>query len=276
MDYLMAKTKGRGTGDFIVMTSESPFFQTPKVANSLAYNDEYKLQDNEWFVLDFFSRKNYCWELLKKPFDASAYSNLPRDYYPTISYMYVVQDGTFFFQKITNCKVLQKKVVSFSLNNEPECINMAYAIIIDMIPDAMYVVPEDKLYFRKLSDVTNIFVGIDELYKEATDEETSSFLNIEILNVCTDLTADKVKTANRRRIKAAMDRYNNFSVSQKVNLIEYLKKYNTKLRYDEGMNKFMVSSDAELTDLLNGINQRYYTAEIDGEQRLANSVTILQ
>lgn len=34
-------------------------------------------------------------------------------------------------------------------------------------------------------------------------------------------------------------------------------------------------SEKELTELLNGMNQRYYTTEIDGEKRIANSVTVV-
>lgn len=38
---------------------------------------------------------------------------------------------------------------------------------------------------------------------------------------------------------------------------------------------FNINSEKELTELLNGMNQRYYTTEIDGEKRIANSVTVV-
>lgn len=34
-------------------------------------------------------------------------------------------------------------------------------------------------------------------------------------------------------------------------------------------------SEKELTELLNGMNERYYITEIDGEKRIANSVTVV-
>lgn len=34
-------------------------------------------------------------------------------------------------------------------------------------------------------------------------------------------------------------------------------------------------SEKELTELLNGMNERYYTTEIDGEKRIANFVTVV-
>ena len=36
-----------------------------------------------------------------------------------------------------------------------------------------------------------------------------------------------------------------------------------------------INDENNLTDLLNVLNQRYYTTEIDDEKRLANSVTKL-
>ena len=275
MTYLMTKTKGKNSTDFIIMASEADIYQQPNIVNSLAYNDEYKLQEGEWFVLGNFSQKGYCWDLLKKPFDATAYSNLPRDNYPNINYLYSVQDDIFYFQKITKTKILQKKMLSFKINQEPTCLTPGFVIVINETPDAIYNRNEDKLYFRRLSDITNIFVGIEELYREATDTETTEFLELDILDVNVDFTADKVKTANRKRIKAAMEKYRNFTDDQKSKLHTYLQNYNTNLPYDPNTDKFKISSEKELTELLYGINQRYYTTEIDGEKRLASSVIAL-
>ena len=112
MNYLMTKTRGRGSVDFIIMTSHVGFYQQPVISNTLSYNDEYKLQDEEWFVLENFSQKGYCWDLLRNPFDATAYSNLPRNSYPNINYLYAVQERLYYFQKITKGKVLQKRLLS--------------------------------------------------------------------------------------------------------------------------------------------------------------------
>ena len=110
-------------------------------------------------------------------------------------------------------------------------IHYQQLIIINYIPDAVYDCAEDKLYFQRLSDITNVFVGIDELYREATEDETTTFLTLDIINLCQGFTADKVKTANRKRIKAAMDKYNNFSEIQKQKLPNYLRLYNADLTF---------------------------------------------
>lgn len=132
------------------------------------------------------------------------------------------------------------------------------------------------LYFRCLSDITNIFKGIDELFREATNQETQDFLNLDLVNAANNFGVDQVKTANRRRIKAAMEKYNGFSDEQKDLLPEYIQEYCPNLAYDQNTKQYTVSTEDELTNLLNGINQRFYTTSIDGEKRLANSVTSIQ
>ena len=92
-----------------------------------------------------------------------------------------------------------------------------------------------------------------------------------MINVADGFTKDDVKTANRRRIKEATERYHSFSPEQKAKIPSYISKYCPHI-YDEAAGKFNVNDENNLTDLLNVLNQRYYTTEIDDEKRLANSV----
>ena len=169
--------------------------------------------------------------------------------------------------------VLRKKLVNLSLNNEPQLLNIDYTLVINEVADAYYNKTDDVLYFKRLSAITTIFEGIYELYNESTDAETDSFLKLDILNVANSYSVNDVKTANRRRIKAAMEKYANFSDEQKMQLPSYLQEYVHEVVFQDG--KFNISTEKELTILLNCFNQRYYTTEIDGEKRLANSVTTI-
>ena len=42
-----------------------------------------------------------------------------------------------------------------------------------------------------------------------------------------------------------------------------------------GLPNWISYSEKELTELLNDMNERYYTTEIDGEKRIANFVTVV-
>ena len=96
-----------------------------------------------------------------------------------------------------------------------------------------------------------------------------------MVNLGADFGTDKVKIPNRRKIKEALIRYNSFSDEKKQLLPTYVSKYCPTL-FDEETQKFNINSEKELTELLNGMNQRYYTTEIDEEKRLANSVTVVE
>lgn len=277
MNYLLAKTEGARTPVYNVLSQEREIYSLPDLDNTHAYDDEYKLEDGQWFVVEDFNQKDYCPDLLCSPFDPTAYGVLPRDHYPKLDYVLAVQTDNhlFCFQKITSSKVLQKRMLSFSMNEAPTLLDAGYLIVLNQVPDAIYDAATQRLYFRNLSAITKIFKGIDELYREATDEETQAFMKMELLQVAPDYTIDKVKKANRQRIKAAMEKYNAFTPEQRQAIPPYLHTYCPALPIDEATGKFQISNEKELTELLNGLNQRYYTTEIDKEKRLANSVTRL-
>ena len=52
MDYLLAKIRGRGAGFSMVLSGETVFDNIPDFSNARAYDDDYKLHDGEWFVVN--------------------------------------------------------------------------------------------------------------------------------------------------------------------------------------------------------------------------------
>ena len=290
MDYLLAKIKGRNGGLSMVLSGETIFDSIPDFSNARAYDDDYKLQDGEWFVVDGFSTKKYCLDVLKNTFDATAYSNLTKQLYKKIAFVISVQENEhgdliYIFQNVTSSLLLSKqKFISFGPINiaidgvantdQASLVNNENILVLKDIPDCYYVKVEDKLYFRNLSCITSIFEGINELYNEATDEEVQTLFDMEMVDLGADFGVNKVKIPNRRKIKEALAKYNSFSDERKQKLPSYLSKYCPTL-FDEITRRFKINSEKELTELLNGMNQRYYTTEIDEEKRLANSITVV-
>lgn len=270
MDFLFAKIRGR-RGPFCKVISDKTIYDNiPDFANSRIYNDEVKLQDNEWFVVEGFTTKAYAPQIVKDAFNAAAWSQIVRENYAKIDYLVSVQNdhNLFLFQNITTSSVLKRQ--SFvSMDDQPSLLNKNHLVVIHEKPDAYYVKDVDKLYFKRLSAITTIFSGINELYNEATDAEVESTLQLDILNVNAEFTKDKVKTANRRKIREAMDAYNNFSEPQKQTLPSYFQKYCPNLFANDKVN---IDDEKSLTLFLNGINQRFYTTEISNQQRVALAV----
>ena len=270
MDFLFAKIRGRG-GTFCKVVSDATVYPNiPDFANSRDYNDEVKIADNEWFALEGFSAKTYAPSIVKNAFNAAAWSQIARESYEKIDYLLSVQgnNNLFLFQNITTSAVFKRQ--SFiSMDDQPSLLNKDHLVIIHDTPDAYYIKDADKLYFKRLSAITSIFPGINELYNEATDDDVEKTLQLDILNVSADFTKDKVKTANRRKIREAMDAYEHFSDEQKQALPAYFSKYCPNIFAGGKVN---VNDEKTLTLFLNGLNQRFYTTEISQQQRVALSV----
>lgn len=146
-------------------------------------------------------------------------------------------------------------------------------IVINQVPDAIYVKDDDTLYFKRLTSITTIFSGIYELYKEATQQETETFLQNNFINLDEDFTADSVKKANRKRIAMAEETLKKFKPKEKKLIFSYIREYCEDLVFDENGENFSISNEDDLKKLLYGIEQRYYTTKIGNEKRLANSIT---
>ena len=273
MNHLLAKTKGRN-GSFFKVISDEQIFEIPDdISNSVDYNADYKLEDDEWFVIKDFSEKEFCIDFLTKRFVSTEYNQIALNDYSKIEFLCSYQTGIYYFQKLATTQLIRKKW--FSLSDAPTLMENEPIIVINNFADAIYKKDEDNLYFKKLTSVTSIFKGIEELYKEATQEETESFLENDFIKLDDNYSADKVKTANRKRIAMAMETLNRFSSEEKHSIFVYIKDYCEDLNFDENDSNFTITNEDDLKKLLYGIEQRYYTTPLGNERRLANSIITL-
>lgn len=273
MNHLIAKTKGRTCGYFKVISDVEIFLLPDNLHNLIPYETTYILEDDEWFAIDNFSAKDYCIDFLSTRFISTDYNQISTENYNNIEFICSYQTDAYCFQKISDSQIIRKKY--FTLSNTPLLIEDEPIVIINNIPDAIYKKNEDVLYFKKLITISSIFKGIDTLYKEATQLETESFLQNDFIQLDNEFNANKVKTANRKRITMAMDTLNTFSATDRQSIFGYVKGYCEDLHYDEDNSHFIITSENELKKLLFGIEQRYYTTMLGGEKRLANSIMIL-
>ena len=270
MNHLLAKTKGRN-GDFFKVISNRQIFDMPDdLNNAVEYNSDYKLEDDEWFAVTEFSEKEYCIDFLTTRFISTDYNQLARAEYTNVEYLVAYQTGVYCFQKLSSSQIIRKKY--FSISDQPDLVDSPI-IVINQVPDAIYVKDDDTLYFKRLPAITTIFKGIYELYKEATQEETEEFLQNDFINLDESFTADSVKKANRKRIAMAHETLKKFKPKEKKQIFSYIREYCADLEFDENDENFSISNEEDLKKLLYGIEQRYYTTRIGNEKRLANSIT---
>jgi hypothetical protein len=271
MNHLIAQTKGKNSGLYKVISNKSIFDLPDDLDNPKAYNSDYNLEEDEWFHIPSFSTTDYCIEFLKKTFIATEYDQIKTSEFDKIQFLCAYQSGVYYFQKLSSTQLIQKKW--FTLSTAPVLEENKAIIVINDFPDAVYVKSEDILYFKRLPAIFGIFKGITELYKEATQQETETFLKNSFIKLEDDYNADKVKTANRKRIALAMETFKKFTPKEKKSVSAYIKDYCQNLSYDEKKSNFTIKSEDDLKHLLWGIEQRYYTTPISNEKRVANSVS---
>jgi hypothetical protein len=273
MDMVIAKVKGRGKKQFFKLMSDQSLYQplALDLSSCVPYNPDHNLDEDAWFRIEGFSQLDFCIDLLKKPFDSKDYDDMTKEQFPNIAYLFSVQDGNFYFQKVTPGLFIKRKTLIFG---EVAKLEQGRArLVINELPDAVYFKQANTLVFRNLATISSIFKGIDELYKEATQEEVEKFLAKPFIETSNDYDAAKVSKSNRKRIGLAMTTLSKMSEDDRISMVSYIEDYvKDKLTFDQQKQSFEISTDDQLKNLLYGIEQRFYTTPFSKERRLANSV----
>lgn len=274
MDQILAKVKGLRKNPYFKLVSDRSLFDEIAVNldTCIPYNPDHNLDEDAWFKIEEFGQKDFCIEPLKKDFDSKDYDNLVKNNFSKIAYLFSVQGDDFYFQKITPSLFVKRKTLIFGEVAELE--QSQTRLVINSLPDAVYFKAADTLIFRNLTTISSIFTGIDELYKEATNEEVEQFLAEPFIELTDDYNLDKVSKPNRKRIGLAMATLEAMSDDDKTNILDYIDGYcgEQRLTFDRENQKFEISNDDELKILLYGIEQRFYTTPFSHEKRIANSV----
>lgn len=275
MNHLIAKVKTRQKQNVYKLISDITVYDIAPASFQLVdYETDHNLDQDSWFKIDNFSGKEYCVDLLKKTFISTDYNEISGAHFKKIDYLCAVQSNNFCFQKINNSAFLKKKILCFGESIEIE--ENASRLFINSEPDAVYIKDTDTLAFKNLATISSIFRGIDILYKEATNDEVTSFLGQSFIQISNGYGLDKVSKPNRSRIALAMDTLASFNDGNADDIISYINEYcGSKLRYDDNKKVYDIANDEELKFLLYGIEQRYYTTPIGKEKRLANSIQLL-
>jgi hypothetical protein len=169
---------------------------------------------------------------------------------------------------MSSTQLLTKKWINIS--DSPTLYRDKPIIVISDIIDAIYDKQEDILYFKDIVKIKQMFRGIEELYREATQVEVDSFLSKDFISLGNEFTSTNVKVANRRRIALALDTLDGFNDEEIITICDYTESYCVNLIKDG--DKFVVNSEEDLKQVLFGIEQRYYTTIIGDEKRAANSI----
>jgi len=276
MNYLLAEIKDRKAGLLKVMSDERGLFDMPDLSDSQVYSPAYKLEDGEWYKLDDFSSRGYRNNLIgstldNKTFDSTAYNQITKRQYSKINYLCSKQGYYFLFQKMSSTRLVYKKW--FHISGEPTLEIGKPIIILNGSVDAVYDINGDSLYFKNIARIKSMFRGIEELYREATQDEVDAFLDHGFISLEETFTSDNVKTANRKRVAMAIDILSQFTEDDEKQIFQYIHSYCEDVPFND--ETFLISTENHLKKILYGIEQRYYTTPLGNEKRLANSILTL-
>ena len=279
MEYIFARIRSREQkvkNKFICKTGDKLYKPSVELVQEIQpYDNVTVLDENSWFFIEEFSKKEYAKDtkdirdILGKPSISSVdYNSLELNEFNRVSYIFSISDDMkeIIFQRVGKASLIQKKMVVLfngAFEYQPESITF----IINEMPDAIYDKDQDTLYFQKLSSITGIFKNINELCREATNEETDAFLKSEFLKASIDVKS--VSIPNRKRIALATETLKNLEPEQKSKIFNYMTEYWDKKPND---GRFEITNNKELEMLLYGIEQRFYTTEVGAEKRIANSI----
>ena len=272
MDNICVKLKQREKDKYRKLLSINDSLYAPfTISDDMVstYTPGALLEDGEWFCIHEMSQKEFCIDILKADYSSVDFRTLDRGDFTKIDFLFIVTENHIVFQNVSKAKLLSKRCI-FVLGEGYQYQDDCSEIVINDIPDAIYDKANDALYFRRLESITSIFRGIDQLYREATDEETTQFLNNEFINLKDGYSTASVKTANRKRIALAMKTLNALNDNDRKNIFAYIGDYCPELQVSE--DSFEVGTEEDMKKLLFGIEQRFYTTPVGGEKRIANSV----
>ena len=244
---------------------------TSLVQESILYNPNTLLESkNQWYRLTEFSHNEFLNSNLNSIIESSAsYSMLKHEEWGLLVYLLVINDNFIYIQGIGK-NILVKKKKLFKIFDGFQYDAQREEIIIKDIPDAIYDIGADTLYFQKLLSLTKIFPGIDSIYKEATDQEIKTFLKQSFIILKNGFGYSEVKTLNRKRIALLQGMMVDLSIEEKMRIISYIGEYCSSLKRVE--DAFEIGTEKDLKLLLYGLQERFYTTPIGDEKRIANSI----
>ena len=273
MNFVLGKIKSLRKKPFRKIISDYALFENIELSHAakISYNPDHNLDEECWFKIEQFSKKDFCIDLLKTPIDSKDHSELAKNEFEKIAYIASIQDLDVYFQKLSPSLFIKRKTITFGEVAQVE--EGSTRIIVNKQPDAIYLSASDTLVFKNLAVISSIFKGIDTLYREATDEEVAEFLKSKFITLSPEYNSEKVSIPNRKRISLALETLEKISLDDRKNLHLYIDEYcKDKVSFDKKLERFEITTDDDLKLLLYGIEQRFYTTLFGSEKRIANSI----
>lgn len=237
----------------------------------IQFDPHYKLDKDEVFYIEYNDNLKSLIKN-KEVLDVSdqnttAYDQIISADWEHLDFIIYSKESSLYFQRISSKKYLITKKF-LGMKGDPELREEQEGIEIVEYPDFSYNKNVQKIFFKDFSKLEKILTGIDELYREATDEEIKLFLNSDFIKT-ENVEIKNISVSKRKKMAQAIDKLAEINVEE---LKEYGKKYSNDVFIED---KIIINNKNDIDIVLKIIFEKFYTSEVTREKREANSTRIL-
>ncbi len=272
---LINKNKSRTNDEIKAITSYSSYIYPNLINNQderfVEFSPQTILDHDQWFYIKEFSTTQFAPSYIKASvISTSEYDLITKNDISNINYIIIIDnnESTISFQNVTKSKLIKRKSLLWLDNgyqySEPDSI-----IQLNELPDAVYSITDDCLYFRNILTIKSIFPGIDSLLREATDDECEKIFKLEIVSQNSKYNPKNASNTLRRMIPTILEKINQYSDEDKKKLFKYIRE-NADLNIEH--RKVVINSAKEFRTFVNALDERFYKTQVKQERRLANSI----
>ena len=239
--------------------------------NSIKFNPEIKLEHEEWFYIEIDDdHKSMVKEYEDKFSNTAGLNDVTEEEFSQIDLIFrKVENDGLVFQKITKSRrMVDKSILKWIPNiGKPERTIIENGIELKSENDA-YFDGTDKLYFKNFRTIHNLFNGIDDYYRIASQAEVDEFKEFKLVSFVSDF---EIKTNNLKMLAVLKDYAIDLDdINIKSKLLRTYEEYpNQEFELDEN-NNFKIDSNKKLTSLLKLALGRLYTNPITQDKMEAN------
>lgn len=263
----------------LVLSTEEAVYNA-NTENQTPYTPTHRLDrdENEWFYIENFSKSDLntpiakiggvdlkIEELFKRP--AELLQSGATDY-PDITWLITKQGESYYFQRVLpSSRIEHRTILTFAVG-DPKIKEMSNSVEVRReFPDVIYDSHADRLLFKDLSRAKEIYKGLINLYREATDKEIEDFLSSRE-DTTISISGDKIGIRNRKEIARLGDKISTLSSEAKAALVTYIDTHLIEARLHKGEDgKIIIAKPKDLSSYLALLDQRFVLSEVYSESR---------
>lgn len=261
------------------------FYQMPNVTSSIEFVPDILLEWDSWYyvTLNETQIQEMLWPYINNTSGATSTSTINDQNYDEVAALFLIENNAantnppkMIVSKVTAWKILQpRKVIVLSVW-WAEIVEREKAISFDGYIDAYYDWA-NKLFFKRFSGIKSLFKNIEVFYKKATEEQKMEFLNNDFFTTTKNRDRFNVWDRNMRRIALVMDQLSAKWIdlsaqSTRDTYVQYANKYRTSWKITINITdwKLEFSTNEDLWEILDVLEENLYTTEITGEPRVSH------